>query len=469
MDFNLAIPEPVQWYEGMLLTPQHFQQNDIYWHHQLRHALGQTQPYCWGVIHFEYDQDALLEGKFSIKTLHAVMPDGLVINYPADGSDEPLFEDLSKNETFKEKGKVRLHLTVPVRVDAAAADKSNIQRFVSVSGKLAIDENTGERQVPVARLRPRVGLWVDSPVPAKFVSLPLIDIERGAKGEYQVGEYHPPVLRMSASDALGEHSLNKKALDLVTRIRSKVNQLAGKPDGEKQSWKTEVNERYQKVVDSMVASLPSLEFLVRSEQAHPFQLFQALAQMMGHVAAISESPIPPMLAKYNHNDWAWQMEKSIKYISETVSHYELAYTSYLFEPDDVGAYGIDIQESWPTDRLLIELRPLIGQTPEQLNGWLENATLAAKSRLGDLGKRRLLGANAKRILNDETMELRAQPGAVLFEVTNDTLEVDKEKLPLIATGQDNRFQVVGSKEGAPAVIILYVPARAAKTTKGAGA
>jgi len=50
MELYDELPEPVQWSEGMLLSPHHFQQNHIYWEAQMQHQMGWIQPNFWGLI-----------------------------------------------------------------------------------------------------------------------------------------------------------------------------------------------------------------------------------------------------------------------------------------------------------------------------------------------------------------------------------------------------------------------------------
>ena len=47
------------WKEGMLLRPQHFQQNDRYYAHQLNMRTQLTSPYSWGFFNLEVDTSYL--------------------------------------------------------------------------------------------------------------------------------------------------------------------------------------------------------------------------------------------------------------------------------------------------------------------------------------------------------------------------------------------------------------------------
>lgn len=50
-----GLPDMVPWSEGMLLSPQHLQQNDLYWQEQLRFRLQQALPHGWGLLLLELD------------------------------------------------------------------------------------------------------------------------------------------------------------------------------------------------------------------------------------------------------------------------------------------------------------------------------------------------------------------------------------------------------------------------------
>ena len=53
----------VIWQEGMLLRPQHFQQNDRYFEHQLKVRTQKLDSYAWGFFELEIDRQFLNMGK----------------------------------------------------------------------------------------------------------------------------------------------------------------------------------------------------------------------------------------------------------------------------------------------------------------------------------------------------------------------------------------------------------------------
>ena len=111
------IPDAIQWHEGLLLTPQHFQQLSSRHEALVQYGTSLVSPFCWGVRRFKYQQISLTPGKFRVLQLEAVMPDGLVVVHglPNLERDGALEIDLSeKGEEIGERG-VLIYLAVAAR------------------------------------------------------------------------------------------------------------------------------------------------------------------------------------------------------------------------------------------------------------------------------------------------------------------------------------------------------------------
>src|SRR5271170_5197421 len=104
----LDIPDLIEWHEGMLLTPQHFQQLAARYELLTHFMFAQTSPFGWGVIDMKIDEAALGGGILRILNVEAILPDGLLA---LGGSDRgvKLEFDLQKAE----EDTARIYLTVP--------------------------------------------------------------------------------------------------------------------------------------------------------------------------------------------------------------------------------------------------------------------------------------------------------------------------------------------------------------------
>jgi type VI secretion system protein ImpJ len=78
------IPDAVQWHEGMLLSPQHFQQADLHNQALQGYMTLVAAPYGWGVRRLRINEAALMAGRFAVTDLEAVMPDGLLVQHADD-------------------------------------------------------------------------------------------------------------------------------------------------------------------------------------------------------------------------------------------------------------------------------------------------------------------------------------------------------------------------------------------------
>ncbi|MFL6623233.1 MAG: type VI secretion system baseplate subunit TssK [Sulfurifustaceae bacterium] len=447
------VPEALQWSEGMLLAPQHFQQNDIYWHALLAHQMAQLEPYYWGIFDLKLDNDALRAGNVRVLSLHAVMPDGLVVQYPAPGQDDALVLDVSADAVARENRPLTVHVVVPVRTEGAASRASSIQRYDSVAGALELDENTGEARIEVGRLRPRLGLLAGDRIPAKYVAMPLLQLRRDLGGHFDLTDYHPPLLRIGASRFLGDAALAAQLELLATRIRAKAKELLGIVDGE--TPVANGSAAQHRVVRRLVTALPAFEVLVRSGAAHPFALYVALAQLLGQMAGIAADPIPMLLDTYRHDNVAPGFYKALRHVNTVLARLNAAYEAIVFErkADDlfVTALGSQVR----SERLIVELKPAQGQTPQALAQWLNRACIGAAPMMPLLRQRRLPGARVRALTPGQVPGLNAGSG-LLYEIVNQPIEQDGKLVPVIQPGVPMHVQGAADAT-APAAIVLYLP------------
>ena len=73
----------VLWGEGLLLRPQHFQQQDQYHERRLHESLRAAHPYAWGVNTLRIDIDALGSNVLRVLELSLRFQDGELVDAPA--------------------------------------------------------------------------------------------------------------------------------------------------------------------------------------------------------------------------------------------------------------------------------------------------------------------------------------------------------------------------------------------------
>ena len=217
LDNQENAPRPVCWYEGMLLSPQHFQQDHIYWESQLQALTLNLSPYRWGVSEMTIDEGRLLEGTVVVKQLKAIMPDGLQVDFDCRFDAQSLELPLKDNELLAKRGTVRVYLTVPIRIAGAASEAVDIQRFSVTDSRPVKDDNTGDGELVIQRLAPIMSLQAVEHVKEQYVALPLLEVSQRDGGQFVVSEYCPPVLGIHADTFLFENDLTMERKSLQQR------------------------------------------------------------------------------------------------------------------------------------------------------------------------------------------------------------------------------------------------------------
>ncbi|SHE43325.1 type VI secretion system baseplate subunit TssK [Vibrio gazogenes] len=456
-----TLPQPVCWFEGMMLSPQHFQQNHIYWERQLEFLTQSLQPYQWGILSMRVDESRLLEGVVEVTALRAIMPDGLLVDY--DGlTTEPaalrLALDLNDYPELAEVGKAKIMLTVPIRVPGSASHSSDIQRFVATQSEPVKDDNTGEGSAEVQRLQPCMALQIGSKVRQQYVSLPLLEVRKTEGDQFEVTEYSPPLLQIGADHFLHQQEQGLERRPLQNRlqkgaflIRKKARQLAGFAEKGDEQFGNRVTEQHRHWIRAMVQHLPEFELLADNEKSAPWSVYQVLARVVGTLCELDMSAIPPKLPRYSHDDCQSGIDVALNYIISQLDKVNLRYTSLPFEEGQDGVFSIAFDKAWSGQDLLIELQARDNQIPAEMAEWLADCRIASARIHKELSIKRVLGAKSEATEFDEATGIRQSSGNALFYIKVDERFIKAGQSLVIActNGKIKSMQ--------PKRIILHLP------------
>jgi len=172
----------VAWVEGMLMEPQHFQQQERFMESLFHSRINTLGAYHWGVSKLEIDEGLLEQGKFALKHAAGVFPDGTQFAMP-DRDPLPLPIDLDasyQNKTlclavlmdmpgnnwidFTGQGASRYKV-----ITAEIADRNRVQTVESLPRKVPVQlgnlqlrlcaqeaTSRAETVIPVAKLGERM-------------------------------------------------------------------------------------------------------------------------------------------------------------------------------------------------------------------------------------------------------------------------------------------------------------------------
>ena len=87
----------VVWSEGMLVSPQHLQQADLYHERMLDCRLAATAPLSWGITAIEIDSGALAADQLVVDRFAGVLPDGLPLDFKAGDPEAPAARPIGAN------------------------------------------------------------------------------------------------------------------------------------------------------------------------------------------------------------------------------------------------------------------------------------------------------------------------------------------------------------------------------------
>jgi len=435
------LPDAVQWHEGMLLAPHHFQQQSIRYDELLHYHMALTSPFHWGVRRLVIDQSLLLDGMFSIREFEAAMPDGLVVcDRPENATN--LEVDLTLHAEEMKKGPVTIHLAVPEKKIGLDAPEGALARYRSVEGKPVSDENTGESELSIPRIVPRVSLLVTKTPPSKYTSFPLAKVAYENEA-YVLTDYIPPVLNVPVNSSVGTI-----CTATVRRLREKAVFLSERMRAPSAVMKGPLLFTTKSMIQNLVVGLPGLEAVLNSGTAHPYLLYLSLCHVVGQVAALGRGLLPPVLDPYNHNDLRTTFNQALDFINDMIDEGILeSHTPIPFELKS-GIFCLKIEDAWMTRELIIGVKAREGFSEKDTLGWIEECLIGSEPVVESLKDKRILGAARRRIEGDE--DLIPVRGVILLAVDTDPEFIHPEEVLQILNMTESKLEM------RPIEVVLYV-------------
>jgi type VI secretion system protein ImpJ len=306
--------QKVVWQEGMLLRPQHFQQNDRYLDHQLTSRTRRMSHYAWGFFNLEIDTQFLNMGKLVISQASGLLPDGsffelgnereaLAMDVPANTSNSPVY--------------LALPLVTGNHVETRRPEQRDVlARYTAFDSQVA-DSNAGDSSssqvscgLPDFRL-----LLAEQHNDHAYVKLKICDIlDTTPDGAVSLDpDFVPAYLHFHASPFL--QSCMKEVISMLTHrgdILAERIRATGKVGG-------------AEVGDFMMLQLinrhePVLRHYQGIEQVHPEQMYRELLGLLGELSTFaSETKRPRLDSRYQHNDLGQSFRKLMDAIRQVLS------------------------------------------------------------------------------------------------------------------------------------------------------
>ncbi|MCB9761319.1 MAG: type VI secretion system baseplate subunit TssK [Alphaproteobacteria bacterium] len=404
----MAIPPAVQWHEGMLLSPQHFQQASLRSEALLHYHVAQVQPYPWGISVLELDRGLLLTGIFRVLRLEAVSPDGLILAFQAgDGPDL----EVGLTDPRSSTGEQTVFLAISARVPGQLFPQGRVSRFRSVEPAPVLDENTGDNPLHIPRLVPNLRLVAGDRLPSGFVGLPLARVIPVGSG-FALTEYIPPRLSVPETSDLGA-----LAHSIVERVRSKALVLAARLKSVSVQSDLVLASELRNRVRLLISALPMAEALLRTGMSHPFPLYLALCNMLGQLSAVSADPAPLSPPKYDHDDlfssFAQLKLLMFRLLEEGVPE---SFHIIPFVLED-RVHRVRFEAEWVGRPLVLGVRVRGLATEADVDRWVFGTLIGSERHAEMMRSRRIYGVKRRKVLLFE--DLIPPSGTLLYELTFD--------------------------------------------------
>lgn len=304
----------VIWQEGMLLRPQHFQQNDRYFDLQLKVRTQKLASYAWGFFELEIDRQSLNIGKLVLSKASGVLPDGSLFDLGAER--QPLALDVPPNT-----GNTPVYLALPLvtgnHIESRRPDQQDVLARYTAFDEEVADSNAGDTSVSqVSTGRPDFRLLLgEGQSDQAYVRIKLCEVlDTNPDGVISLDpEFSPTYVNFQASGYL------------LSCLKEVISMLAHRGDILAERIRATGKVGGAEVGDFMMLQLinryePILRHHLGVEQVHPEQIYRELVGLLGELATFSsESKRPRLDGHYLHSDQGMSFRKLMDAIRQVLS------------------------------------------------------------------------------------------------------------------------------------------------------
>ena len=291
----------VVWSEGMYLGPHHFQTQSRYVEDTVGFLVSSLWREPWGLLHIEFDQEAIRNGNAILLHASGVFSDGLVFEVPTSDPPPPA---RNLTDAFPStEASLALYLAVPTRTDSGldcdlngALDGTRYQ----VMARSLRDETNGidEREVDLGRKNLR--LMTGAELTRNLSTIPVARILRDGHGHFICDpDFIPASLRISASEQL--MLLTKRLIEVIGEKSATISKGTRK-QGKFEAGTSALDVANYWFLHALYTAIPTLRHLYGTKHSHPEELFFEMTRLAGALCTFAFESDPRTLPSYDHRD-----------------------------------------------------------------------------------------------------------------------------------------------------------------------
>ena len=435
----MKIPNRIQWHEGMLLSPQHFQVESarvdqmIAWHTVAVNANN------WGVRKCKFDVSLLASGKLRILEVDAIMPNGFAIEHNINLEDSDSLElDLDTFKDHLKEKSLNVYLGMATRRSMNSSD--GISMFKSLVSEPIKDEVSNAVDADIPRLKLVLRLFAGDPPPGVFTSFQICSVVND-NDVIRLGDTLFPMVDLKAAPKLLD-----EIRSFIEILRGKATFIARQIKGQQDYKKQEKWHSLTQRLNALVSGLPLLEAINQSKFISPYSMYLALCNLLGPLSQIRNGSLPPSPPPYDHNSPHYAFSALLSNLNDLVNEVSQNYREIPFIWNNM-FFELALRSEWINKTLIIGIK---GMTNSDAEMWLASVIIGNKNSIPDLREKRVLGSKRRRVKDVDELHLKSLPGISLFEILT----------PKNLSDEDNRLIISPSnREGVikkPDSLILFV-------------
>lgn len=417
----------IQWHEGMLLTPQHFQQESARVDALLGWQALAAHPTGWGVRRLDVDAAHLSGGLLRITALEAILPNGMAVRYDVSQARGATLElDLAPHAGAMAQRDVPVYLVLGTARSLRMQGQPAM--FRSIASEPVEDEVSEALAEEVPRMAARLALMAGTPPGAAYVYLQLMTVRQENQIVRQ-GAYWPAQLEVPA-----QAEPLQRARKLAALMRTKavfLGQQSASGSSRLDDRLDVLEQRFR--LAQLTVNLPLLEAALAVPVVQPLPLYLALCAQLGALAALRAGAVPLAPPAYVHEDSYAAFDTVLTHLEALAGEVSQQWRSCVFNFDG-DTFALPMRDTWLDARLVVGLR---GDGERELVKWMEGAAIGSRTVSASLRDRRVPGAARKAIEGAPELDLRGGNGWTLFAITVDERFIVAGQDLLIANGNSN--------------------------------